>query len=329
MGQGAAQGVVATRFYFYGKKHFTETGWKLNSSAYKSPDLLNTVDLKGRCFVITGANSGIGRETTEFLASRGGKVYMVCRNAERAEKERQAILEKTKNQNVHVVIGDCGLAADVRRIVSEIKEKEQSVSCLMCNAGALSNTRTTTADGIETTFATHLLCGTYLLTEEFRPLLEKAEDPRVVVMSSGGMYNVRYDHERAVGSRGRYDGQLAYAYAKRGQVILCDRWAKAGVDDSIAYVSVHPGWTDTPGVDAAYGSQKKYLQPMRSLWQGAEGACWLCVAPGSELQSGAFYLDRTPQPTQLPGWLFGNFTRNTPEEEQALLPALQGMASKL
>jgi len=100
----------------------------------------------------------------------------------------------------------------------------------------------------------------------------------------------------------RYDGQIAYAYAKRGQVLLCERWAEQ--HQHIKVVSCHPGWTQTAAVDLAYGESKKYLEPMRTPWEGAEGIVWLCVAPSAMLQSGAFYLDRSPQVKHLAGPFF-------------------------
>ena len=66
-------------------------------------------------------------------------------------------------------------------------------------------------------------------------------------------------------------------------------------------MSCHPGWTSTPGVDAAYGSSQSYLEPLRSLWQGSEGIIWLLVADFSKLESGAFYLDREPQVKHMGG----------------------------
>jgi len=179
----------------------------------------------------------------------------------------------------------------------------------------MSQKKTLTSEGQEVTFATHLLHGTYLLTEELRPLLRKADGSRVVVVSSGGMLNVKYNHAVASGAKGSYDKQLAYAFAKRGQVLLCQQWAKA--NEKIAFLSCHPGWTDTPGVDQAYGSLKKWLEPMRTTWQGAEGICWLCVAPQEQLKSGAFYLDRTPQETNLVYW-----TSNTEKEAQDMVAEL-------
>jgi len=324
---GAGRGVMVTRFYTYGKQHFTQTGWAKNSAKYSEPDVLEAMDLQKKRYVVTGANSGLGRMTAEYLASKGGTIYMVCRNEERAKQARDEIVASTKNEDVYTLIGDCGLAVDVRRIAKELAQRESSIDCLMCNAGALTNERRETSEGHEVTFATHLLHGTVLLTEELKPLLRASEQPRVVVVSSGGMYNVHYDHELATGAKGSYNGQLAYAYAKRGQVMLCEEWEKEeqGEKNSIAYVSCHPGWVDTPGVEAAYGGQKKYLEPMRTLWQGSEGICWLCVAPRDQIQSGEFYLDRSPQPKHLEGWFLNSFTQNTEEQQASLLPTLRAL----
>jgi dehydrogenase/reductase SDR family protein 12 len=78
----------------------------------------------------------------------------------------------------------------------------------------------------EATFASHLLYGSYLMTQLALPHLQQSDDPRVVLVSSGGMYNTPFPKwEVASGQSGKYDGQLAYAYAKRGQVLLCERWA--------------------------------------------------------------------------------------------------------
>lgn len=113
------------------------------------------------------------------------------------------------------------------------------------------------------------------------------------------MYSTKYPgwETSAEGKVKSFDGQMAYAYAKRAQVLLCEKWAKSLSDVKI--VSCHPGWTSTPGVDAAYGSSQALLQPLRSLWEGSEGIAWLCVSPTDAFESGKFYLDRHVQPTIL------------------------------
>ena len=100
----------------------------------------------------------------------------------------------------------------------------------------------------------------------------------------------------------KYDGQFAYVYAKRGQVLLAERLAAQ--EPRVAFVSSHPGWTRTAAVEAAYGSSAKYLEPMRTAWQGAEGQCWLCVVDRDRLENGGFYLDRAPQRKHLAGPFF-------------------------
>lgn len=299
------QALTTTQFFLTGKRHFTRTGYLRHAKLYGTkggPDgtALDEVDAKGRVAVVTGANSGIGKEICTYLAKRGATVFMVCRSQERGEKAMRDISEASKpgTADLKLVLGDMSLQGDVRRVVKEVEEQAPGgrVDTLVCNAGALLNSYTVTKENVETTLACHLAFGTYLLTNLCRPLLLRSTDPRVVVVSSGGMLNTPLPSwGRMSVSRGEksYDGTMAYAFAKRGQVLLAERWAKT--EPRVPVVSCHPGWTDTPGVEDAFGGRKKYLEPMRTLWEGAEGICWLCVTDGRSLESGAFYLDREPQ----------------------------------
>eukprot|EP01034_Spumella_vulgaris_P022640 gene22640-28780_t len=189
---------------------------------------------------------------------------------------------------------------------------------------------TVTSEGVESTFAAHLLFGTYLLGSLALPTLNNTKDSRLIVVSSGGMYNTKFPSWSTATSTGSaaYDGQMAYAYSKRGQVILCEEWAK--LHPGVKIVSCHPGWTITDGVEKAYGESKKYLEPLRSLWEGSEGIAWLLVEPDvTKIESGAFYLDRKTQPKHLPGLLYGEneFTKNTPAEVFEMMLTLQVWAS--
>merc|ERR1712232_294785 len=123
-----------------------------------------------------------------------------------------------------------------------------------------------------------------------------------------------------------YDGNMAYAYAKRGQVLLAEEWTKEYPE--ICWVSSHPGWASTAAVDAAYGDQKKLLEPMRTPWEGAEGITWLMGTDRSNLKSGAFYLDRLTQRKHYGGPFFseGSFTKNTPLEDKDMMENLKKMA---
>jgi len=197
----------------------------------------------------------------------------------------------------------------------------------VCNAGALLSEKQITEEGVEVTLASHLVFGSYLLGSLAMPALRAAQG-RLIMVSSGGMYNTKFpDWEVACALQGTYDGQMAYAYMKRGQVLVAERWADA--EPAVKVVSCHPGWADTDGVEKAYGSKKSILEPMRTPWEGAEGICWLLACPRDEIQSGAFYLDREPQVKHMAGPFFteGSFTKNSEAEAAALMEKLQSWTS--
>jgi len=336
---GFGQFAATSQFFLYGRRHFTQTGYAAHVAGYSQPDVLTQpMDLSEHVFIITGGNSGVGKEIAQFLLGKKATVFIVCRSAQRGEAARADMAAATGNSKAHVLVGDVGLEADVRRCWAEFCERSGSecprLDALVCNAGALMNEKTLTAEGLEVTFASHLLFGTYLLGTLAMPALKGTKDSRFIAVSSGGMYNVPFPAWEIASStsyrhKDKYDGQLAYAYAKRGQVLLCERWATLLADAGVTAVSCHPGWTATPAVDHAYGDQKKYLEPMRTPWQGAEGIVWLCVAPAPLIQSGAFYLDRKPQVKHMSGPFFteGTYTKNTAEEVDQMMQNLDDWAN--
>lgn len=213
----------------------------------------------------------------------------------------------------------------VRKAVKELQGKETKVDALVCNGGVLLNDKRMSKEGNEVTFASHLLGGSYLLSQLLLPQFDVAEDPRIVFVSSGGMYTTPFpDWPTATSSEGtthEYNGNLAYAYAKRGQVLLAEEYTK--LYPRIKTVSCHPGWTNTPAVDLAYGESKKYLEPMRTTWQGAEGIGWLIGAKGDDLEGGAFYLDRKPQRKHLG---VTSYTKNTEKDVEDMMANLKKAA---
>lgn len=313
---------ATTQFYLYGRRHCTAIGWRMHSAKY-NVGMLDACDLTGKVFMVTGANAGLGRCLSEYLARRGASLYMVCRNAERAERALNEIKDSTSNQKVTTLICDCSVAGDVRAMMADFARRERALDGLVCNAGVMMPQKEMTSEGFEVTLATHLLHGSYLLTQLALPLLRQATAPRVIFVSSGGMYNTGWPGwDVASGTSGRYNQEMAYAYAKRGQVLLAEAWAKKMPD--IKFASCHPGWADTPGVNGWLGSAKIALAPMRTLWQGTEGIAWLCACEAAEIEGGAFYLDRSPAPKHLAGPFFteGTYTKNSQTEIEEMLKAL-------
>ncbi|KAM9347873.1 dehydrogenase/reductase SDR family member 12 [Symphorus nematophorus] len=303
-----------------GLQEYTKSGYEAASKHFSPADL--DVNLNGRSFVITGANSGIGKATAQEIANRGGTVHMVCRNQERAEKAKDEIVEKSKNQNVHVHIVDMSRARQVWEFAQNFSENN-TVHVLINNAGCMVNQRELTEEDLEKNFATNTL-GTYILTTALIPALKKAEDSRVVTVSSGGMLTQKLNVDDLQFEKGTFDGTMAYAQNKRQQVILTERWASQHKE--IHFSSMHPGWADTPAVQTSMPSfHAKMQSKLRTEAMGADTTVWLAVSAAAVKEpSGLFFQDRKVVPTHLPL----ASSRATPQEEQKLLTVLEELALK-
>ena len=337
-------GISTTQWFLHGKRHFTKTGYLRHIKSYTSPVQdrasigigeagADGVDMTNKCVVITGANSGIGKELATYAAAKGANLYMLCRSKDRAEKARAEILEQTKAQdsNVKILLADVGELSQVRSAVKELQSKEDRVDVLVCNAGVLLNDRRETSEGNEVTFAAHLLGGSYLLSNLLLPQLKAAgSESRVVFVTSGGMLISNFPSWPVATNQPncgeKYDGTNSYTYAKRGQVLLAERMAMA--EPEVAFVTGHPGWSTTNAVDDAFGDDKKYLAPMRTEWQGAEGIAWLMSTPRKKLEPGAFYLDRSTQKKHIAGPFFseGSYTKNKKSEVDEMMENLKKAA---
>jgi len=267
------------------------------------------VDLTGRVAVVTGATSGLGKYTATELARLGATVQLVGRNPGKTEEVAKAIAEETGNRAIQAEIADLSLMAEVRSLADRL---ETPIHILVNNAGVLLPTRTETAEGIETTFATNLL-GHFLLTNLLVPKLAASAPARIVNVSSGGMYTQRISVNDLQNARGRYDGAKAYARTKRGQVILTELWAEALAPWGIVVHAMHPGWADTPGVSTSLPRFYKLTKPLlRTPAQGADTIVWLCASDEAARSTGLFWHDRTPRPTHR----FAG-TRESAEERRA------------
>jgi hypothetical protein len=162
---------------------FDRTGFRIHALRFDPNDL--DVDLAGRRCFVTGANSGIGFETARALADLGAEVVLLCRNPQRGEEAAARIRAETGNARVSLEILDVSDLADVRAAGARLAASP--VDVLVHNAGVLPDARAETDDGLERTFATHVV-GPFLLTQLLRERLAQSPDGRVIWVSSGGMY---------------------------------------------------------------------------------------------------------------------------------------------
>jgi NAD(P)-dependent dehydrogenase (short-subunit alcohol dehydrogenase family) len=166
-------------------------------------------DMKGKICIVTGSNSGIGKETAIGLAKMGTTVVMVVRDQERGEKALREIIRQTGNNSVDLMICDLSSMDSIRRFAKEFKKKYDRLDVLINNAGALFNERKVTAEGFERTLAVNYL-GPFLLVHELLDLLKKSAPSRIVNVSSGLAKNGRVDLED-LQSEKNFAGTKAYS----------------------------------------------------------------------------------------------------------------------
>jgi len=274
---------------------FDRTGFRIHSLTFRPEDL--DVDLSSRRCLVTGANSGIGFETALALADLGAGVVLLCRNAQRGEEAAAQIRQQTGNRRISLEIVDLSDLASVRAAAAALAAGP--VDVLVHNAGVLPDERIETRDGLELTFATHVV-GPHLLTRLLRPSLEKSPDARVIWVSSGGMYTRGLNLEDPNWTQRDYDGVRAYAETKRAQVILAELWAEELRAFPIAVNAMHPGWADTPAVESSLPRFHRITRNiLRTPAEGADTVVWLSACPRARESTGRFFFDRKERRTHL------------------------------
>jgi len=273
------------------------------------------VDLRNKTCLITGANSGLGFETAKKLAKLGAQVILVCRNRSKG-LETMAKIEGT----VRLEILDVSDLKAIQQFVSDFEGSQLDI--LIHNAGVLPTAREETRQGNEMVFATHVL-GPFLMTRLLLPKLLAAQSPRVIWVSSGGMYAQKLDLQNLQSVKSPYNGVTAYANAKRAQVILNELWAERFPSKEIVFNSMHPGWVDTPGVVKSLPRFWKVMKNrLRLPKEGADTIVWLAVCEKIAQETGKFWFDRCSVATHLFPW-----TRETKSEREQLWNIIEGLTS--
>ncbi len=294
---------------------FDMGGFRRHARSFDAGDL--DVDLTGRVCLVTGANSGIGFETSRALAERGATVWLLCRDPQRGQRAADQVRAATGSKHVHLAVLDVSDLGAVRRFAREFASPR--VDVLVHNAGVLPDRRVASADGHEITLATHVL-GPWTLTQALAPKLRASRDARVVFVSSGGMYTQRLSLDDCEWRRRPYDGVAAYAQTKRMQVVLAELLAAEMPPARVTVSSMHPGWADTPAVRTSLPRFWKAMQGrLRTPAEGADTVTWLAASPAARGRTGRFWFDRRPRSAHLLPW-----TRETEADRRALRELCEG-----
>jgi NAD(P)-dependent dehydrogenase (short-subunit alcohol dehydrogenase family) len=203
-------------------------------------------DQSGRLAVITGSNSGLGKEAARRLAGAGARVLVAVRSVASGEQARDAILSELPGASVEVRRVDLASLASVRDFAEGLLAEGTQVDLLLNNAGLMAvPSRMTTVDGFELQFATNFL-GPFALTLRLLPLLLAAPAPRVVTMSSTAARFGRIRLDDLQAEHG-YRPMRVYGQSKLADLMFARRLAGIAADRGWRLVSnaAHPGYTRT------------------------------------------------------------------------------------
>src|SRR5436305_6744067 len=114
-------------------------------------------DLKGKVFIVTGANSGIGYESAVALAEKGATVVMACRNPKRAQDARVAIQSAVPAARVELMELDLASLRSIRAFAEAYSSQHERLDVLLNNGGVMGPPRSVTQDGFETQFGVNHL----------------------------------------------------------------------------------------------------------------------------------------------------------------------------
>jgi NAD(P)-dependent dehydrogenase (short-subunit alcohol dehydrogenase family) len=255
-------------------------------------------DQTGRLAVVTGANSGTGKEAARRLAAAGARVVMAVRTPAKADVARAEILADHPAAQLEIRRVDLADLASVREFADGLLADGTAIDLLLNNAGVMTPpSRMATADGFELQLGSNYL-GPFALTMRLLPLLLAAPAPRITTMSSG-VANFGRIHFDDLQWERRYNSIGAYGQSKLADLMLARRLASVATERGWHLVSnaAHPGYTrtnlQTAGASLGRDRQRAALftrvplVPSQAVEQGTEPMLYAATSP--DAVNGGYY----------------------------------------
>lgn len=269
--------------------------------------------------VVTGANSGIGRETAERLAELGATIVMVCRNKERGESALTDIKKRSGSNSVELLLADFESLDSVRGLAKEFGERYGSLRVLVNNAGLARPRRSVTVDGFETTFQVNYL-SQFLLTNLLLEALKKSVPSRVVNVASASHYGGHLNFDDLQMERG-YGVMKAYGQSKLALVLFTYELARRLEGTGVTANCLHPGTAATNIIGNSLGPfaflGKAARLVLISPREGAETSVYLASSPEVEGVTGKYFDQKREKQSSAESY------------DQALAEKLWGVSVKL
>lgn len=245
--------------------------------------------MNGKTCIVTGSNTGIGKETARGLAALGATVVLACRDEVKAQEACDDIARTTGSDRLVVMRLDLAELAAIRSFARAFEQRFDRLDVLVDNAGVWPHRHQRTKDGLELTFGVNHI-GTMFVTTELLSVLKASAPARVVVVSSRAHYSGQIDWDDPMFEQHRYDATAAYYQSKLANVLFSNALASRLAGTGVTVNALHPGVIvtdlsrDLPSWVVALARPFLMKPP-----QGAQ--CSLFVATSSEVTNvtGAYF----------------------------------------
>ena len=259
--------------------------------------------VEGRTFLVTGANTGIGRATAAALARQGGRVYVASRSREKGEEAVAGIKASSGRDTVWFLLLDLADLGSVQACASDFLGRGEPLHVLVNNAGVV-RSRGLTRQDFELMFGVNHL-GHFALTQLLLGRLTESAPARVVTVSSDSHYSARgIDFEALRRPERGITGMHGYAVSKLCNVLFSAELARRTADTGVTTYALHPGvvasdiWRRVP-----WPVRPLMTRRMLTVDQGAATSLYCATSPDVAQDSGKFYdkcAERAPSKVATP-----------------------------
>ena len=245
------------------------------------------MDMKGKIILITGATSGIGKETAIGLAREGATIVFTSRDRGRGLTARDEIARLSGSKAVQFMMCDLASLESIRAFAKDFKKVYDRLDVLMNNAGVWDFKRRESKDGIENIFATNYLAP-FLLTNLLLDLLKKSRPSRIVNVSSGlHRGTIHFDD---IEFKRSFFSTAAYSQSKLALILFTRLLAEKLRGTGVTANAVHPGFISTNlGRDAGLFFMYSFKLFGRNPKKGAETPIYLASSPDVEGITGEYF----------------------------------------
>jgi NAD(P)-dependent dehydrogenase (short-subunit alcohol dehydrogenase family) len=257
--------------------------------------------LSGKVIVITGGNTGIGKEAAVGLASQDARVVITSRNEERGRSARDEIVERSGSEDVEVMPLDLASFRSIRSFADDVLRRFDRLDVLVDNAGLIHRRRTETEEGFETTFGVNHL-GHFLLTDLLLERLRASSPARIVVVASDAHKGARrgLDFDDLQSTR-HYRWGNAYSKSKLANIYFARELARRLDGSGVTVNALHPGFVRSDfgrggDLGPVYGWGIKYLAGPFAISpeKGALTTIYLASSPEVDSVSGGYFYKCKP-----------------------------------